>query len=141
VCAPQLSEMLNESEHSTPNGSEYSFPVGDSPGGEGAGANAGSGCPDNPQPLAVIHFSRRAACSEEEQVAEKMTQGSQHRKAVHLLYGIEREREEQGEATGRSKGGRERETGVNLNKFDDAEGGEVRGRRLAPSSSFTFTLA
>ena len=78
-------------------------------------------------------------------MAEKVTQGSQHRKAVQLLYGIsERETQEQGEATGasgRSKGGRERETGVNLNKFDDAEGGEVRGRRLAPSSSLEFTLA
>ena len=96
--------MLNESEHSTPNGSEYSFPVGDSPGGEGAGANAGSGCPDNPQPLAVIHFSRRAACSEEDQVAEKVAQGSQHRKAVQLLYGIsERETQEQGEVTGQRR--------------------------------------
>lgn len=138
-----VSEMLNESKHSTPNGSEYAFPVGDSPGGEGGGVNAGSGSPDTPQPLAVIHFSRRAACSEEEQVAEKVTQGSQHRKAVQLLYGIsERETQEQGEATGasgRSKGGRERETGVNLNKSD--AGGEVRGRRLAPSSSLEFTLA
>ncbi len=46
-------------------------------------------------------------------MAEKVTQGSQHRKAVQLLYGIsERETQEQGEATGaswRSKGGRERE--------------------------------
>jgi hypothetical protein len=127
VCAPQLSEMLNESEHSTPNGSEYSFPVGDSPGGEVRGANAGSDWPDTPQPLAVIHFSRRAACSEEEQVAEQVKQGSQ-----------------QGEATGAAgsrKGGRERETGVNLNTSDAAEGGGVRGHRLAPSSSFAFTLA
>ena len=73
----------------------------------------------------------------------KVTQGSQHRKAVQLLYGIsERETQEQGEATGasgRSKGGRERETGVNLYKSD--AGGEVRGRRLAPSSSLEFTLA
>jgi hypothetical protein len=142
ACAPQLSEMLNESEHSTPNGSEYSFPVGDSPGGEGGRANAGSDWPDTPQPLAVIHFSRRAACSEEEQVAEQVTQGNQHR--AHLLYGIERDTQEEGEATGvagRSEGGRERETGVNLNKSDAAEGGEVRGHRLAPSSSFAFTLA
>jgi hypothetical protein len=73
----------------------------------------------------------------------KVTQGSQHRKAVQLLYGIsERETQEQGEATGasgRSKGGRERETGVNLYKSD--AGGEVRGHRLAPSSSLEFTLA
>jgi hypothetical protein len=46
--------MLNESKHSTPNGSEYAFPVGDSPGGESGGVNAGSGWPDTPQPLAVI---------------------------------------------------------------------------------------
>jgi len=52
-----------------------------------------------------------------------------------------REREKNKERPQGGAKAAERETGVNLNKFDDAEGGEVRGRRLAPSSSFTFTLA
>jgi hypothetical protein len=114
--------MLNKSKHSTPNGSEYAFPVGDSAKGCGVSGQSEPAFTPPPSPPG-------AACSEEEQVAEKVTQGSQHRKAVQLLYGIsERESQEKGEATGasgRNKGGRERETGVNLNKSD--AGREVRG--------------
>ena len=135
LCAPQLSEILNEVEDDSPSGSEHSFPVGDSREGREDGIpSAVPTWPHTPQNSGLIHFSRRLArpgddAKEEdgEEVQEAAEHGGQRR--AHLFNGIQRDQQTQGELAVAAAEGREEVCG------------EAGGRRPALASSFAYTLA